>query len=170
MATKKKTTKKKTANKKPSKKKTAKKKTAKKAYLAKNKTKASGVRPAGFLSGIVDDQRRKDCQRIAGWMKKATKSSGKMWGASIVGYGAYTASYESGRTFDWFYVGFSNRKQSITLYIMNGFSDYEPLIKKLGKVSHGKSCLYLKRLSDVNEDVLQKLINSSVKYMTSKHG
>jgi hypothetical protein len=95
-------------------------------------------------------------------MNKATKAEPKMWGTSIIGFGNIHLKYESGRELDWFPIGFSPRKQSITLYLMGGLEQRE-LLDKLGKHSTGKGCLYIKKLEDVDTKVLNKLITTSVK-------
>lgn len=94
-------------------------------------------------------------------MERITGEKPKMWGSSIVGFGDVHYKYESGREGDWFGVGFSPRKTSLTLYIMPGFSEYRPLMAKLGKFKTGKSCLYINKLSDVDHDVLEELIAKS---------
>jgi hypothetical protein len=102
-------------------------------------------------------------------MRKATGKNAKMWGGSMVGYDRYDyTNRTTGGT--WFRVGFSPRKQSLTLYIMDGFEKYDELMKKLGKHKTGKSCLYIKRLSDVDIDVLEEIIEESVKYFAEKYG
>jgi len=101
-------------------------------------------------------------------MKRVTRSRPKMWGGAIVGYGQHHYKYESGREGDWFLAGFSPRKQALTLYIMPGFSSYGPLMKKLGKYKTGKSCLYIKKLEDVNLEVLEELVSRSVEHMRKK--
>jgi hypothetical protein len=88
-----------------------------------------------------------------------------MWGDSIVGFGSYHYKYASGREGDWFVTGFSPRKQNLTLYIMSGFDEYERLLGKLGKHSTGKSCLYIKKIEDVDVDVLTELVKKSVEHM-----
>lgn len=103
-------------------------------------------------------------------MEELTGMEAKMWGASIVGFGDYHYQYESGREGDFFKVGFSPRKQNLTLYIMPGFDRYEDLMAKLGIFKTGKSCLYLKKLEDVNAEVLRELIVESVRYMNEKYG
>ncbi len=103
-------------------------------------------------------------------MEKATKSKGKMWGTSIVGFGDYHYVYDSGRENDWFITGFSPRKQNLTLYMMGGFNQFPDLMKQLGKYSTGKACLYLKRLEDVDLKILQKLLTLSVKAAKSSKG
>jgi len=116
-----------------------------------------------FLKGIKDEQKRADCYEILELMKKATKAQPKMWGTSIVGFGNYHYVYESGREGDWFLTGFSPRKQNLTLYMMGGFNQFEDLMKKLGKHSTGKGCLYINKLEDVDTKVLKEIITKSVK-------
>ncbi|HRQ24462.1 MAG TPA: DUF1801 domain-containing protein [Anaerolineales bacterium] len=135
---------------------------AKKAELKTKKTDAS---VDDFLNAIPDEQTRADCFEIAKIMKQATKSEPKMWGPSIVGFGSYRYKYASGREGEWMLTGFSPRKQNLTLYIMAGFPRHDELLKKLGKFSTGKSCLYIKRLADVDKKVLKELVAESVKAM-----
>ncbi len=133
--------------------------------MAELKTKKTEASVDDFIAAIEDDQRRKDCKAVMAIMKRVTKSSPKMWGTNIVGYGSYHYKYASGQEGDWPLTGFSPRKQNLTLYIMAGFDDYPELMAKLGKYKTGKSCLYLKRLSDVDTAVLEKLVAASVKDM-----
>lgn len=135
------------------------------AKTAELKTKVNDASVADFLSSVVDEQKRKDSFEILKIMKQITKEEAKMWGSSIVGFGTYHYKGASGREGDWLQIGFSPRKQNITLYIIPGFERYQGLMKKLGKYSTGKSCLYVKRLSDVNVDVLKELITESLKVM-----
>jgi hypothetical protein len=136
--------------------------------MAELKTKVNKASVEKFITGIKDEQKRKDARQILEMMKKATKADPKMWGASIVGFGEYHYKYGSGREGDWFAAGFSPRKQNLTLYIMGGFDEYDSLLQKLGKHSTGKSCLYIKRLDDVDRKVLQEIITKSVK-QAAKH-
>jgi hypothetical protein len=122
-----------------------------------------------FLSEIADDKKREDSRTIARIMKKVTKAKPTMWGPSMIGYGSYHYRYESGREGDWFLTGFSPRKQNLTLYIMSGFTRYDALLRKLGKYKTGKSCLYIKRLDDVDLGVLETLIRESVAHVRKKH-
>ena len=133
------------------------------------KTKPTKASVARFLGDIDDQQKRADAKKIAVLMRKATGSPPKMWGTSIVGFGSYHYKYASGREGDWMLTGFSPRKQNLTLYIMAGFKEFEALLGKLGKHKTGKSCLYIKRLDDVDQKVLESLINRSIKYMRSKY-
>jgi hypothetical protein len=98
-------------------------------------------------------------------MKEETGAEPIMWGDSIVGFGTYHYKYASGRDAEWFLTGFSLRKQNLTLYIMSGFEEYDDLLGKLGKHSTGKSCLYVKKLEDVDQDVLRELVSKSVEHM-----
>lgn len=136
--------------------------------MAELKTKKTKASVAAFLNKIADAQRRKDCQTVLDLMKLATGEEPKMWGDSIVGFGSYHYRGASGREGDWPIIGFSPRKTDLTLYIMAGFQDFESLMAKLGKFKTGKSCLYLKKLDDVEIPVLKKLIAKSVAKM-AKH-
>ena len=136
--------------------------------MAEPKTKPTQASVEQFLASIAEPDRRSDAETIAGIMARATRSPGKMWGPSIVGFGDYHYVYESGREGDWFLVGFSPRKRDFTLYIMPGFDAYAELLAQLGKHKTGKSCLYLKRLADVDTAVLEELITASVEAMAPK--
>jgi hypothetical protein len=137
--------------------------------MAEPKTKPTKASVKAFLDGVSDEARRKDCLTVMKIMKRATKAEPKMWGTSIVGFGSYHYKYASGREGDWPLTGFSPRKQAMTLYIMPGFKRYEPLMQKLGKYKTGKSCLYVKKLADVDLDVLEELIQQSVKHIAQAH-
>jgi hypothetical protein len=127
------------------------------------KTQQHSASVTAFLNTIDDEQRRTDCLTVADIMKRATKTEPRMWGSSIVGFGSYHYRYESGREGDWFVAGFSPRKQDLTLYIVPGVERYPALLKKLGKYKTGRSCLYIKRLSDIDQTVLRELIEQSVR-------
>jgi len=102
-------------------------------------------------------------------MREVTGCEPKMWGPSIVGFGRYHYKYESGREGDWPLTGFSPRKQALTVYIMAGFRRYEELLDRLGKHKTGKSCLYLKRLEDVDLEVLRELVHESVEQVAERY-
>jgi Domain of unknown function (DU1801) len=137
--------------------------------MAENKTKPTQMSVTEFINSIDDEDRRKDVKKVAAMMRKATGKKAKMWGPSIVGFDQYHYKYDSGREGDFMITGFSPRKQSLTLYVMPGFKGFDELMKKLGKHKTGKSCLYINRLSDVDEKVLEKLITESVKLMRQKY-
>lgn len=136
--------------------------------MAGMKTTETGASVDAFL-GALDPQRRQDCKRVLLLMKEATGEEPRMWGGSIIGFGTYHYRYDSGREGDWFLAGFSPRKTNLTLYIVAGFDRYDDLLGRLGKHSIGKSCLHVKRLSDVNEAALRELIVASVEHMKATH-
>lgn len=137
---------------------------------AQNKTQKTQENVREFLQTIAHDKRREDSLRVLEMMEQLTGMEAKMWGTSIVGFGDYHYKYDSGREGDFFKVGFSPRKASLTLYIMPGFERYAELMETLGKYKTGRSCLYINKLEDVDEEVLKQLIVESVSYMTDKYG
>lgn len=138
--------------------------------MAELKTKKNKASVTEFINAVKDTQKRADCKAIARMMREATGSRASMWGSSIVGYGSYDYKYASGHEGTWPICGFSPRAQNITVYIMPGFSQFGALMKKLGKYKIGKSCLYIKRLADVDQEVLRKLIAASAGEMQRKYG
>jgi len=137
--------------------------------MAENKTKPTKLSVTEFISSIDDSRKRADVRKVAAMIREATGKRAKMWGTSIVGYGTYHYKYASGREGDFMIAGFSPRKQALTVYIMSGFAPFDKLMAKLGKYKTGKSCLYIRRLTDVDEDVLERLIDDSVEYMRKKY-
>ena len=137
--------------------------------MAENKTRATIASVTEFINSIEDRQKRADARKVAAIMRRVTGKRAKMWGSSIVGYGTYHYKYESGREGDFMITGFSPRKQALTVYIVAGFRRFDTLMGKLGKYRTGKSCLYINRLSDVDEKVLEQLIDRSVKYMRKNY-
>ena len=137
--------------------------------MAELKTKASKASVSAFLKTVENKQRRADCATVSKMMREVTGSPAKMWGTSIVGFGSYDYKYESGRSGTWMLCGFSPRKQDLTIYIMSGFSPFPDRMKKLGKFKTGKSCLYVKSLSDIDLKELKALIADSVRYMREKY-
>ena len=137
--------------------------------MAEPKTKLTSASVESFLNAIKDEDKRKDCWAIAGIMETATKAKPRMWGSAIVGFGSYPLKYADGRESDWPITSFSPRKANITLYIMAGFEGYDELLAQLGKHDRGKSCVYIKRLSDIHVPTLKKLIAGSVKHVIKTH-
>ena len=137
--------------------------------MAENKTVPTDQNVEAFLNNVDDEQKRKDSFIILELMKKATGLEPKMWGSSIVGFGTYHYKYDSGREGDMILAGFSPRKQNLTFYNMGGSERFEDLLKKLGKHTTGKGCLYIKRLSDVDMPTLKTLIEESYKYQVAKN-
>jgi hypothetical protein len=129
--------------------------------MAELKTQVTKASVEKFLEGIKDERKRQDCYELLKIMKKATKAEPKMWGTSIIGFGDRHYVYESGRELDWFITGFSPRAQNLTLYMMGGFD--QDVLKRLGKYKTGKGCLYINKLEDVDQKVLNELITRSVK-------
>lgn len=138
--------------------------------MAELKTKPNDRSVDRFLKSIDDDHKRRDAVALVDLMRQVTQEEPRMWGSSIVGFGSYHYRYASGREGDWFLVGFSPRKQNLTLYIMSGFEQYDELLKSLGKYTTGKACLYVKRLEDVHLPTLRKLVRQSVKHMRKSGG
>lgn len=124
-----------------------------------------------FIDSVPDETKRKDSYVLLKLFEKITKEKPKMWGASIIGFGSYHYKSERSRQEgDWMLTGFSPRKQNLTLYIMLGFDDYSRLLEKLGKYKTSKGCLYINKLSDVDESVLEQLIKQSFEGMKKQHG
>lgn len=136
--------------------------------MSELKTQATDAGVDTFLDS-AGAERRPDCDRLVEMMSKATGAAPVMWRPGIVGFGAYHYRYESGREGDWFLTGFSPRKKDLTLYIMAGFDRYEELMARLGKHKTGKSCLYIKRLADIDTAVLEELVTASVAHMKSAY-
>jgi len=133
--------------------------------MAENKTKVTTASTSDFIDGLADAQRRSDCKKVAKLMQKATGAKPKMWGPSIVGFGSYHYTYESGRSGDGPIVGFSPRAQALTLYLTGAVQGGDKLLGSLGKFKNGKGCLYIKRLEEVDETVLEQLVTRSVEYV-----
>ena len=133
------------------------------------KTRPTDASVEAFLDAVDDERKRSDARVVAGMMAEVTGSTGVMWGSSIVGFGTYHYRYASGREGTFFETGFSPRKRALTLYVMAGFSEYEDLLGRLGRHTTGKSCLYVRRLADVDLDVLRDLLARSVDYVRAKY-
>lgn len=133
--------------------------------MAENKTRPTDNSVIEFLRSVEHNTRREDGLTLLEMMKEITGEEAVMWGGSIVGFGSYHYKYDSGREGDMPLVGFSPRKQSMTVYIMPGFEEYDDLLEDLGKHKLGKSCLYINKLADVDEKVLRDLIRSSYIHM-----
>ncbi len=135
--------------------------------MAELKTKKTGASVAEFINAIDDVQRRKACKTIAAIMQKATKAKPRMWGPSIVGFGAFEYVNSTKKPQAWFQCGFSPRKAALTLYLMGGYPKDAASLKKIGKVKPGGSCLYIKSLDEVNLKALQAAIADSLKRVSA---
>lgn len=137
--------------------------------MAELKTRPNDGDVDAFLASVENERRREDCRAVMELMAAETGEAPTLWGDSIIGFGSYHYVYDSGREGDWFLTGVSPRKQSLAVYIMSGFDRYAELMERLGKHSTGKSCLYIKRLEDVDADVLRELVRRSVAYIRERY-
>lgn len=137
--------------------------------MAEPKTKPTSKSVEKFLNSVKEEGRREDCFAVAKLMEEVTGFKPQMWGEYIVGFGSYHYKYASGQEADWPLTSFSPRKQNLTLYLMTGFEQQQELLKKLGKHSSTKSCLYIKRLDDIDLPTLKKLVRESVKIVKKRH-
>ena len=133
------------------------------------KTRPTALSVDAFIDAVDDEHKRTDCRTVAELMAEITGAEGVMWGSSIVGFGSYHYRYASGREGDFFEAGFSPRKRALTIYVMAGFEEYDDLLARLGKHSTGKSCLYVKRLADIDLEVLREMLIRSVAYIRAKY-
>jgi hypothetical protein len=136
--------------------------------VSEPKTKATDASVAKFLSKISDAKRREDCLTVVKLMKAATGEEPVLWGTSIVGFGRYKLHYAGGREADWPIIGFSPRKNALTLYVGLGSGKFKDLLGRLGKHKAGKGCLYLKGLDGVDQAALKQIIEESVKAKASE--
>lgn len=133
--------------------------------MAEMKTQMNAASVDDFIAGIGDATRRADAAAVCKLMQQVSKEAPAMWGDAIIGFGSRKLIYDSGRELDWMLIGFSPRKQNTVLYIMNGFANYDALLAKLGKHKTGKSCLYIKKLADIDMKVLKELVKQSVEFV-----
>jgi hypothetical protein len=133
--------------------------------MAELKTTQNDQSVDAFINAIEDEKRREECRTVLNMMREATGAEPRMWGDSIVGFGERHYRYATGREGDWFHIGFSPRKANLTLYVLpydlNAAPGYTELLGKLGNHKTGKSCLYIKKMADVDQGVLDELIRRS---------
>ena len=134
------------------------------------KTKASDANVEDYLAARASEEQRIDCATLMAMLSRITKQEAKMWGPSIVGYGSYQYTYESGRTGESCLTGFAIRGRELALYLMAADDEQEALLSQLGKHKMGKACLYIRRLSDVDLHVLEQLINGSIAEIQRRYG
>jgi Domain of unknown function (DU1801) len=137
--------------------------------MAELKTKLNDSSVEGFLNTVKDEQKRSDSFELLKIMQEISGEPPKMWGTAIIGFGSYHYVYASGREGDWMLAGFSPRKSSISLYLMAGFDRLGDELAQLGKHKVGKGCLYVKRLSDIDEKVLKKMVKKSISIMKKRY-
>lgn len=133
--------------------------------MAELKTRPTGADVTEFLATVPDAQKRADSDVLLELMKRVTGDDAVMWGSSIIGFGTYEYTNRSGKPAKWMATGFSPRKVALTIYIMQGFEPHADLMERLGKYKTGRSCLYVKRLSDIDLDVLETLVARSCEYL-----
>lgn len=136
--------------------------------MKENKTRPNNKSVSAFLDSIEGEEKRKDSHTLLRLFKSITHEPAIMWGESIIGFGSYHYKYDSGREGDMCITGFSPRKSNFSIYILSGFSNYPELLKRLGPHKTGKVCLYIKRLSNIDMDVLSQLIESSYLHYKNK--
>jgi hypothetical protein len=137
--------------------------------MAENKTQATRADVTAFIESVADDGQRADAHTIATMMARLSGEPPKMWGPSIIGFGAYHYKYDSGREGNAPRIGFSPRKGQTVLYLIDGYSQRAEQLARLGKHKTGKSCLYVKRLSDIDTAVLEEMVVGSLAYMAEKY-
>lgn len=133
--------------------------------MAEFKTQKNDASIEEFLKSIENDTRRENSFEILDLMRGITGKQGSMWGTSIIGFGDFSYNTSTKKEYKWFKTGFSPRKQFLTLYIMDGFDSYDEILSRLGKHKTGKSCLYINKLDDIDQDVLRELIESSLDHV-----
>lgn len=136
--------------------------------MAELKSKKTEGSVEDFISGIKDDQQRKDCEVIFRIMKKLTKKEPKLWSQGTIGFGEYAYKGKSGREGTWFPTGFAPRKGNISINLTSGLDNHKVLLKKLGKHKAGVGCLYINSLKDIDTKVLEELVKANVKIMAPK--
>jgi Domain of unknown function (DU1801) len=137
--------------------------------MADNKTKPTKLSVGAFIDAITDSTKRADAKALVKLMQDAAGEKPKMWGPSIIGFGSYHYTYDSGREGDMPLIGFSPRKAATVLYNLIGASDSEALLPKLGKHTTGKGCLYIRKLADVDQQVLEAMVVKSLAAMRARN-
>ena len=133
------------------------------------KTQPTDVDPLAFVSAVEHPRRREDGLVLLDVFGRVTQLKPKMWGGSIVGYGRYAYTYDSGHSGEFFLTGFSPRKTALTIYVMPGYRDLSQQLERLGKHKLGKSCLYINKLADVDLGVLEEIVRNGVDYMRAHY-
>jgi len=137
--------------------------------MAKNKTFFTDENVIEFIEKLENETKKKDAFQLIELMREITGQEPKMWGPSIIGFGQYHYKYASGHEGDAPILGFSPRKAAISLYVFSGADEHLPIVEKLGKFTMGKSCIYVKKMSDINLDVLNELMQQSIDFVTEKY-
>jgi hypothetical protein len=138
--------------------------------MAENKTRPTGASVQDYIASRANEEQRADCKALMAMFRRLTGQRPKMWGPSMVGYGSCRYTYESGRSGDMFLTGFAIRGRDLVVYLSAEGAEQKALRSKLGKHSMGKSCLYFKRLADLDAKVLEKLVANSIQDLTRRYG
>ena len=138
--------------------------------MSENKTKATGASVQDYIASRASAEQHAECKELLALFNKATKLQPKMWGPSIVGYGSYRYTYESGRTGEMCLAGFAIRGREFVVYVVAEGKDQEELLSRIGRHRMGKACLYFKRLADLDQTVLEQLIMNSVAELKRRYG
>ncbi|MDP1554163.1 MAG: DUF1801 domain-containing protein [Hyphomonas sp.] len=133
------------------------------------KTKVTEVTPKDLIAAMEDGPRKTDAEVLLKWMTKVTGLKPKMWGPSIIGFGRYAYTYDTGHSGEFMMTGFSPRKANMVLYILPGYADISDTLARLGRHKIGKSCLYINKLSDVDMDVLEEIVRQGVEHVRKNH-
>lgn len=137
--------------------------------MAELKTRATEIQVADFIAAVPDATRRADAEAVCAMMARLTGAPPKMWGPSIIGFGSYAYRYDSGRTGEMCRIGFSPRKAELVLYVLDGNADQSEVLGRLGRHRTGKGCLYIKRLADVDADVLEEIVRAKIVRMDAAY-
>jgi hypothetical protein len=138
--------------------------------MAKNKTVETEIDIDQFLNSLADnDQKKQDCLLIIELMSSYTGCKPKMWGASLIGFGSYHYTYPSGHTGDWFLIGFSPRKSAISLYVYSQTDQNAVLLEQLGKYTAGKGCIYIKKVSDIDINILENICHNTIAFLKESY-
>jgi len=137
--------------------------------MAELKTRATEVKVADFIAAVPDPVRRADAEIVCTMLQRLTGEEPRMWGPTIIGFGSYRYTYDSGHSGEMCRIGFSPRKAELVLYVLTGKPDQEPLLARLGKHKTGKSCLYVKKLADVDLAVLEEITRIAIAHMDTTY-
>ena len=138
--------------------------------MAENKTKATNASVEDYIASRANEEQRKDCKALMSMYNRITKQRPKMWGPSMVGYGSYRYTYDSGRTGEMCLGAFAIRGRELVVYVVPEGKEQKALLSRLGKHKMGKSCLYFKRLADLDQTVLETLVASSIAKVKRRYG
>lgn len=138
--------------------------------MATNITQPTQIPVIDFVNSVEDERKKKDSLHLLELMRDVSGHEPVMWGPSIIGFGSYHYKYESGHEGDAPLIGFSPRKAAISLYVFTGLEEHEKFLEDLGKFKRGKACIYVKKMADVDEESLKRLIRETIDFLQTKYG